>query len=158
VAALALRGTNNNWALILFCVAATTDYFDGLVARKFDQITVSGARLDASVDKLFIYVLVAVLYMRGVYVLPVVLIALSRDFIVEILRHKSAAAHSVIPANRWGKMKFIIQCASIAAALAGGNALSFSYVVANCLLVLATIASLPGFLLVWKAAQSPPAA
>jgi len=159
VAALVLRGNNNGFAFGLFCVAAVTDYFDGFVARRFDQVTALGARLDAFVDKVLVYVAVIVLYARGAYLLPVVVLALSRDVMVEFLRQKSAVARSVIPANRWGKLKFILQCASIAVALAPGIGLGVaSYFAANALLLLATVVSLPGFAAVLKAAQARPLA
>jgi len=38
---------------IVFGIAAFTDYFDGLVARKFKQTTAMGARLDQVIDRIF---------------------------------------------------------------------------------------------------------
>lgn len=42
------------WAIIIFCIAATTDFLDGYIARKRNECTVVGAVLDAFTDKIFI--------------------------------------------------------------------------------------------------------
>jgi CDP-diacylglycerol--glycerol-3-phosphate 3-phosphatidyltransferase len=146
---------NDVAALALFIAAAMTDYFDGFVARRFNQVTPFGARLDASVDKIFVYVMFATLLFSGSYVAPLVVLALARDLVVEFLRQRAAARNRVIPANRWGKSKFGLQCLSIAIALIARslpNAFVWN-VAANVVLATAVVASIPGAILVWHATR-----
>jgi CDP-diacylglycerol--glycerol-3-phosphate 3-phosphatidyltransferase len=155
IAILVLDQAGGVAALLLFIVAAVTDYFDGFVARRFDQVTSLGARLDASVDKVFVYVLFGALLLRGSYLGILVAAAFSRDLAVEILRQRAASKGCVIPANRWGKTKFLLQCLSIGIALithSFPNALIW-YVMANGLLAIAVVASIPGVIVVWNAGQ-----
>jgi CDP-diacylglycerol--glycerol-3-phosphate 3-phosphatidyltransferase len=142
-------------ALVLFIIAAATDYFDGFVARRFDQVTQFGARFDAAVDKVFVYVLLAVLLFYGSYLGVLVGAAFSRDLAVEFLRQRAAAKSCVIPANRWGKAKFLLQCLSIGIALIAHNlpnALTWN-VTANVVLAIALLVSIPGVIAVWNAGR-----
>lgn len=51
------------WATIVFVVAALTDWFDGYLARKWDQTSPFGAFIDPVADKLIVAVaLILVLY------------------------------------------------------------------------------------------------
>jgi CDP-diacylglycerol--glycerol-3-phosphate 3-phosphatidyltransferase len=147
-------------ALIVFVAAAATDYFDGFVARRFGQVTSLGARLDASVDKVFIYAILGALLFRGTFVTVLVATAFVRDVLVELLRHRAAARSHVIPANRWGKSKFSLQCLSVAIALiaqSSSNAAQLS-LVANIVLAMAVLASIPGVFVVWNSARRASAA
>jgi CDP-diacylglycerol--glycerol-3-phosphate 3-phosphatidyltransferase len=142
-------------ALLLFIIAAATDYFDGFVARRFGQVTDVGARLDASVDKVFVYALLGALAIRGSFLVVIVVAALSRDLFVEFCRQRAAAKSNLIPANCWGKAKFLLQCLSIGIALVAQdlpNASSW-YVVANGVLAIAIAASIPGAIVVWNASR-----
>lgn len=155
ITVLALDQSRSFAALILFMIAAATDYFDGFVARRFGQVTTLGARLDASVDKVFVYVLLGALLLRGSYLVILVALAFGRDLFVEFFRQRAAAKSHTIPANCWGKAKFLLQCLSIGIALIAKdlpNALSW-YVVANVVLAIAVAASIPGALIVWNAAR-----
>jgi CDP-diacylglycerol--glycerol-3-phosphate 3-phosphatidyltransferase len=155
VGVLALDQRHDVAALLLFGAAAATDYLDGAVARRFGQVTPLGARLDASVDKLLIYAILGALLFRGVFTAVIVAGALIRDVVVELLRQRAAIMHRVIPANRWGKSKFTLQCLSIAIALIAArlpNAATWS-LVANVVLVSAIVVSIPGLIAVWIIAR-----
>jgi CDP-diacylglycerol---glycerol-3-phosphate 3-phosphatidyltransferase len=139
-------------ALVVFGLAAATDWADGMIARRWNQATSLGARLDPFVDKVFIFALILLLTHAGVFYWPIVMLVILRDVGVQILRHGSARQQP-IPANRWGKLKFVLQCAGIAAALATAlhpNALMLP-VLANIALFSALIAGLPGIVLVLQA-------
>lgn len=155
IVALTLHHGNGVAALVLFTIAAATDYFDGFVARRFNQVTALGARLDASVDKFFVYALLAALLSRGSYLVVLVAAAFSRDLVVEFFRQRAAAKNRVIPANRWGKAKFSLQCLSIGIGLIA-RSLPYTgtwYVIANVVLAVAVIASIPGAIIVWTAGR-----
>jgi len=156
IATLVLHHGNGVAALVLFIIAAATDYFDGFVARRFNQVTALGARLDASVDKFFIYALLAALLSVGLYLVVLVAAAFSRDLVVEFFRQRAAAKDRVIPANRWGKTKFSLQCLSIGVALIAHSLPNPAtwYVIANVVLAAAVIASIPGAVIVWRVGQT----
>ncbi|MBU0799440.1 MAG: CDP-diacylglycerol--glycerol-3-phosphate 3-phosphatidyltransferase [Alphaproteobacteria bacterium] len=100
-----------HWAawlcLILYIVAAITDFLDGWVARKYNQITAFGRFLDPIADKIFVVtillMLVAVDRITGFSVLAVVAI-LAREFAVSGLREflgpKNITVH-VTPLAKW---------------------------------------------------------
>ena len=139
--------------MALFCVAAATDYFDGAIARRFSQETSLGAQLDAAVDKIFIYSILLILSLHGAYSWSLVAMAFSRDAIVEALRCLSARRNRVLPANRWGKLKFVFQCISVAAVLVSRSlGMQIEYTFANGFLALAIILSLPGLVIVAQSA------
>ena len=106
-------------------------------------------------DKVFVYMLLGVLLLRGSYLGILVGAAFSRDLAVEILRQRAAAKCFVIPANRWGKAKFLLQCLSIGIALIAPNLPNASSwtVMANVVLAVSVVASIPGVILVWNTGQ-----
>lgn len=94
-------------ALILFVLAALTDWLDGYLARKWNAVTPLGAALDHSADKVLITcVLVALAYAS----LPLNLVAaaaliLGRDVAVAGLREALAAQGKALPVSSLGKWK-----------------------------------------------------
>lgn len=107
-------------ALILFIVAALTDWLDGWLARKYDAVTPLGAALDHSADKVLITcVLVALAYAA----LPMLLVAaavviLGRDVAVAGLREGIAAQGKTLPVSSLGKWKAAAEMAGVGAFLA----------------------------------------
>jgi len=59
------------WALSVFVVAGVTDFFDGLLARRFDQRSSLGTILDPIADKLMMVTAFVVLSLRSVYPHPI---------------------------------------------------------------------------------------
>jgi len=51
---LLVRGADA-WALLVLLVASLTDYLDGVIARRFNQITRLGQLLDPAADRLYIF-------------------------------------------------------------------------------------------------------
>ena len=112
---LAAFPTSTVIALVLFCVASFTDFLDGYVARKYNQVTDFGKFADPLADKLltttaFLYMLV-----DGVCDPVVLAIILAREFAVSGLRMVAAGAPGgkVIAANLWGKVKTALQMLTI---------------------------------------------
>lgn len=138
-------------ALGLFGLAAATDWADGAIARRWNQTTAFGARLDALVDKIFILALILVLWKVGVFVWPVVALVVCRDLAVQLWRQRAPREHP-IPANRWGKLKFLLQCVAVAAALLAIADVEPEVLrtAANIALVGAVLAGLPGVVAVWR--------
>ncbi len=105
-----------NWAawtcLALYIIGAVTDFLDGWVARKYDQITPFGTFLDPISDKIFVVtillMLVAVDHIGGVFVLAVIII-LMREFLVAGLREFLGPKGITLPVTKLAKWKTTVQ-------------------------------------------------
>jgi CDP-diacylglycerol--glycerol-3-phosphate 3-phosphatidyltransferase len=106
-------------AASLFLVAALTDFFDGFIARKFDQETDFGSLLDLMADK----ILVSSMLIWFIFTFDNLLIFISayliilRELIISSLRvHFLSKAKSLelIKPNFLGKLKTTIQLIAIA--------------------------------------------
>lgn len=155
-----------NWVyfgcFIVFIVAAFTDFLDGYLARKNNQVTDLGKFLDPIADKLLvdgtmIFLLVPQVYApshaRDSLTLTIlafcVIVMISRDLIVDVLRLIAVQKKIVIAANIFGKAKTVLQMIAIPALLL--NDWPFSYFsdsipeplhISNILFYFATIMSL----------------
>ncbi|TVP93741.1 MAG: CDP-diacylglycerol--glycerol-3-phosphate 3-phosphatidyltransferase [Acholeplasmatales bacterium] len=89
----------------LFVLGSFTDFLDGYIARKNGLITTFGKFLDPLADKLF--VMFALLYFLNIKVIPmwVVLIILSREFLVTGIRLVAMGEGKVVVAGTLGKYK-----------------------------------------------------
>ena len=100
-------------AAFLFIVAAITDAFDGYIARNYNQITTLGKFIDPLADKLLVSAALISLVQLGKVSALVVVIIISREFIISVLRSVAAAEGIVIAASSWGKLKTITQIIAI---------------------------------------------
>ena len=121
-------------AVVIFCVASFTDYLDGHIARKYNLVTNFGKFMDPLADKLLVSA--AMICMIELDMLPawVVIIIISREFIITGFRLIAAEGGLVIAASWWGKIKTVTQMAMIILMLLGVNK-----VIGTILVVLATI-------------------
>lgn len=105
------------WATIVFVVAALTDWFDGYLARKWDQTSPFGAFIDPVADKLIVAVaLILVLYKTPEwYILIPVVIIIGREITVSALREWMAelGQRNVVKVSYVGKLKTAFQMISI---------------------------------------------
>ena len=95
-------------ALIVYVVACLTDYVDGNLARKNNQVTNFGKFMDPVADKLLVMAALLLFVEDGTISAWMVAIILGREFIVSALRMVAAAEGLVIAANMWGKAKTMI--------------------------------------------------
>ncbi|NJN72423.1 MAG: CDP-diacylglycerol--glycerol-3-phosphate 3-phosphatidyltransferase [Limnothrix sp. RL_2_0] len=99
-------------AVIIFLVVALTDWLDGYLARKLDQVTDLGKFLDPLVDKLLVTApLLALVALQQVPAWGVFLI-LARELTVAGWR--VTGDKKIQGANIWGKAKTVTQIAAIA--------------------------------------------
>ena len=95
-------------ALIVYVVACLTDYVDGYLARKNNQVTKFGKFMDPVADKLLVMAALLIFIEDGTIPAWAVAIILGREFIVSALRMVAASEGLVIAANMWGKAKTMI--------------------------------------------------
>ncbi|NOZ92819.1 CDP-diacylglycerol--glycerol-3-phosphate 3-phosphatidyltransferase [bacterium 3DAC] len=96
-------------ALILFWFAMLTDMFDGMVARKYKMITNLGKFMDQITDKLLINAILLIFLWARELPLWFVAIIILRDILVGGVRMFLASKGVVVPANKWGKIKTLLQ-------------------------------------------------
>jgi CDP-diacylglycerol---glycerol-3-phosphate 3-phosphatidyltransferase len=100
-------------ATALFAAGSFTDTLDGRLARKYHLVSRLGVFLDLTADKVFVSaVLIALVQVR---VVPawIVIVIVTREFLVSGLRSLAAAEGVVIPAGRWGKQKTLLTLVAI---------------------------------------------
>jgi len=106
-------------ATVIFIVASITDYYDGMLARRFKVISNFGKIMDPLADKILVISALIALYTPGIKLisLSVIIIIISREFIVTLVRYFYAQKGIIIPANVWGKLKTTLQLTGIISAL-----------------------------------------
>ena len=101
-------------AFVVFVLAALTDYFDGLVARRRGEVSALGVFMDLTADKVLVGgVLVA---MVEVGLLPTWIVAtiVVRELVIGGVRQMAAAENIVIAARPLGKAKTATTLAGMA--------------------------------------------
>ncbi len=93
------------WSFIIFVVASITDFVDGKLARKNNQVTNLGKLLDPLADKMLTTAALLGFMQYGLCNIWVLMIVLTREFAVTGMRMIATVQNVVIPANIWGKIK-----------------------------------------------------
>jgi CDP-diacylglycerol--glycerol-3-phosphate 3-phosphatidyltransferase len=108
-------------AVVIFLVAATTDWLDGFLARRRGEVTTLGKLLDPVADKLLtVSAFIALVELRLAPAWMVVVIV-GREFAVSGMRSIAAARGLVIAASPWGKFKTVSQVIAIALMILTGT-------------------------------------
>ena len=105
--------------LSVFIIASLTDWLDGYLARKNNQITDTGKMLDAIADKVLVNSVLIILAAQGFIheIIPVVIVL--RDIVVNAIKMEAAGKGKVVAAIGSGKLK--------TATLMVGTTLAFFY-------------------------------
>ena len=117
VAAL-LFDHGNNYTMrivanVLFIIASLTDLFDGKIARKYNMVTNFGKFMDPLADKLLVCSTLICLIELGQLAAWVVIVIISREFIISGFRLVAADNGVVIAASYWGKFKTTFQMIAV---------------------------------------------
>jgi CDP-diacylglycerol---glycerol-3-phosphate 3-phosphatidyltransferase len=116
--ALPFQG-HDYWATAVFCVAMSTDWFDGRIARRTGRTSPFGSLLDPVADKLLVLATLVVLLDQDVFPAWMVAAIVARELLVSGLRLAALERGVVIAARDLGKLKTWSQAV---AAVAGGLA------------------------------------
>jgi CDP-diacylglycerol--glycerol-3-phosphate 3-phosphatidyltransferase len=101
-----VEGSIGNYiATLIFVVASLTDWLDGYLARKLNLVSDFGKFIDPLADKLL--VAAALIYFVEINRLSavIVIVIISREFIISGFRLVAALKNRVIAASMWGKVK-----------------------------------------------------
>jgi CDP-diacylglycerol--glycerol-3-phosphate 3-phosphatidyltransferase len=113
---LYVPGAEAGWiSLAIFLVAAGTDWLDGYLARRLNQVTDLGKFLDPLVDKLLVLAPLLVLIELGRVPAWGVFLILARELAIAGWRVNQP---KISGANIWGKLKTVSQIAAIALLIA----------------------------------------
>ena len=96
-------------AAAVFILAAATDKLDGYVARRNKQITTLGQFLDPLADKLLIAAALIALVSQGRIAAWVAMLIIGREIAVSVLRIVGVSQGVSIPADKYGKLKTVLQ-------------------------------------------------
>ena len=96
-------------AAAVFILAAATDKLDGYVARRNEQITTLGQFLDPLADKLLIAAALIALVSQGRIAAWVAMLIIGREIAVSVLRIVGVSQGVSIPADKYGKLKTVLQ-------------------------------------------------
>ena len=102
-------------ALVLFCVASFTDFLDGYVARKYNQVTDFGKFVDPLADKLLVTSALVLFAEQGALAGWMVCVIIARELIITSLRVVAANKGRVLAATWTGKVKTCVQIGGIIA-------------------------------------------
>jgi CDP-diacylglycerol---glycerol-3-phosphate 3-phosphatidyltransferase len=110
-------------AALLFVSAALTDFLDGHVARRRNQVTTMGMLLDPVADKLLIAAALISLVQYSPDLVPawVAIAVIGREFLVSGLRSIAAAQGLTIEASDLGKFKMVVQIVAVTTVILAGR-------------------------------------
>ena len=138
-----LGGEANRYiALAIFVVASVTDWFDGKLARKYNLVTNFGKFMDPLADKLLVCSALICLIQLGQLPAWVVIIIISREFIISGFRLVAADNGIVIAASYWGKFKTVFQMTAVVLLIFNIPALSVLTSAVLWIAVILTVVSL----------------
>lgn len=115
-------------ATVIFFLASVTDLLDGYLARRYHLVSPFGIFLDLTADKVFVSAILVAFVQIGLVPAWIVVIIITREFLVTGLRSVASAKGTVIPAGKLGKQKTFITLLAIGGILlakgVGANHLS----------------------------------
>ncbi|HUR29725.1 MAG TPA: CDP-diacylglycerol--glycerol-3-phosphate 3-phosphatidyltransferase [Planctomycetota bacterium] len=105
------------WAFWLFIVVAASDVLDGWLARRGNHITAFGRIADPFVDKVLVVgamIFLSVMpWSRQYFPAWIVVVILSREFLVTGIRGYVESLGEKFPADNFGKVKMVTQCIAV---------------------------------------------
>ena len=143
------NGANPTWRYLsaaIFIVASFTDLLDGKIARKYNLVTNFGKFMDPLADKLL--VCSALICLIQLEQLPawMVIIIISREFIISGFRLVASDNGVVISASYWGKFKTVFQMISVILLILNIPALSLITQICVWIALILTVVSLVDYI------------
>lgn len=135
-------------ACAIFIIASLTDLLDGKIARKYNLVTNFGKFMDPLADKLLVCAAMICLVDMGRLSSWIVIIIMSREFIISGFRLVASDNGVVIAASYWGKFKTTFQMIMIILLILnfGGSVMPIVTTVIVYIALILTIVSLVDYL------------
>lgn len=137
-------------ALAIFIIASLTDLVDGKIARRYNMVTNFGKFMDPLADKLLVSAAMIALVDMGRIPAWIVIIIISREFIISGFRLIASDNHVVIAASYWGKFKTTFQMVMVCLMIANlGAKYEWMRILTDCIMWIAlalTVISLIDYL------------
>ncbi len=134
-------------ALVIFIIASLTDLIDGKIARKYNLVTNFGKFMDPLADKLLVCAALIALVEMGRIPSWIVILIISREFIISGFRLIASDNGVVIAASYWGKFKTTFQMIMVCLMIANIAALSVVTNIVMWISLILTLVSLVDYLL-----------
>ncbi len=134
-------------ALGIFITASLTDLLDGKIARKYNLVTNFGKLMDPLADKMLVSAALICLAALARLDAWIVIVIISREFIISGLRQIAADNGIVIAASYWGKYKTTFQMIMICLLIAGIDSLYLVTEIVTWAAVILTIVSLVDYMI-----------
>ena len=135
-------------SLVIFIIASLTDLVDGKIARKYNLVTNFGKFMDPIADKLLVCAAMICLVEMGRIPAWVVIVIISREFIINGFRLIASDNGVVIAANYWGKFKTTFQMIMICLMIANISQIQILTDIIMWVALALTIISLVDY--IWK--------
>ena len=146
-------GQPNLWmwlGLAVFVVASLTDYVDGYIARKYQQVSDFGKFLDPLADKLLVIAAMTMFCQWGQMPAWALMIVLAREFAVTGLRLVAAGNGTVIAAGWSGKVKTASTMIGLCVLMAFPTVAWLSWVVIGVIVFTTVYSGVEYFIQNWK--------
>lgn len=144
------------WSLLVFVLAAITDWLDGYLARKQNLVSALGRNFDPLVDKVLICgAYIFLLPVTGAGLTPwMVTLVVARELIITGLRSFLENKGATFGADWLGKVKMVLQCAALIAifmALQSGANSFLTAVQVGLIYAMLAATALSGLQYIWRA-------
>ena len=137
-------------ALAVFIIASITDYIDGEIARKYNQVSDFGKFLDPLADKLLVIAAMVMFCQWDVIPAWALMVILTREFAVTGLRLVAVGNGKVIAAGWSGKVKTASTMVGLCVLMAFPTVSWLSFVVVGVILVTTVYSGIEYFIQNWK--------
>ncbi len=135
-----------NLACGIFIVASLTDMLDGKIARKYNLVTNFGKFMDPLADKLLVCSALICLIQLGQMPAWMVIVIVSREFIISGFRLVAAEQGIVIAASYWGKFKTTFQMIAVILMIVNLPVLHLLNLVCTWIALILTVVSLVDYI------------
>ena len=146
-------GASNLWmwiALGIFILASLTDYIDGQIARKCNQVSDFGKFLDPLADKLLTIAAMTMFCQWGSFPAWALMIVLTREFAVSGLRMVAGPKGKVIAAGKSGKFKTASSMVGLCVLMAFPSNMYVAWIVVGLIVITTVYSGIEYFIQNWK--------
>ena len=137
-------------SLALFIVASLTDYVDGYIARKYNQVSDFGKFLDPLADKLLVIAAMLMFCEWGMFPAWALMIVLTREFAVTGLRLVAVGKGKVIAAGWSGKVKTASTMIGLCALMAFPGLAVLRWIIIAVIVITTVYSGVEYFIQNWK--------